>query len=217
MNIDEVRSGYDTVAELYQLKLADELNAKPFDRRWLADFAILTRDCGRIVEIGCGPGHISNHLAGFGACIEGLDLSPQMIAIAKKAYPHLRFDTGNMLSLPYADHQLGAIVAYYSIVNLTPEDCSLAFSEFCRVLAPGGFLTLAFHLGAGVERVTDWWETDASIDFYLHNLDDITTRLHKAGLSVTRSESRETYGEAVEAPTKRAYLVAQSPQYRYNS
>jgi ubiquinone/menaquinone biosynthesis C-methylase UbiE len=208
MNSDEVRRAYDIVAGQYHARFADELTHKPFDRMWLDRFAAELPLDARVVEIGCGDGHVAAYLAARGAHMEGLDLSPEMIRVAQRAYPHLRLCVGDVLALPYAPATFDAIVAFYSIVNLTAWDCRVAFAEFARVLRAGGVATLAFHIGDERLRVDDWWETTASLDFHLHPLERVCSQLGDAGFEVILCEHRGPYAPEVEAQTRRGYIVA---------
>jgi SAM-dependent methyltransferase len=68
----------------------------------------------------------------------GIDLSPAMIALARLRYPGLRFEVGSMSGLDIPDGSLGGVLASSSIIHLPWERRADVFSEFHRVLAPGG-------------------------------------------------------------------------------
>jgi SAM-dependent methyltransferase len=99
------RASYDAVAGGYAERFRDELTAKPLDRAMLAGFAELVRGTGAglVADVGCGTGRVTAYLSGLGLSVFGIDLSPQMIAAARRAHPGLRFDVGSMLAL----HQAG--------------------------------------------------------------------------------------------------------------
>ena len=210
MNVREVRTAYDAVAVEYHHRFARELAAKPFDRDWLDAFAVMLGR-GRALEVGCGDGHVAGYLSLHGVTVDGLDLAPAMIEVAQRAYPTLRFVVGDMLALPLAADAIDAIVSFYSIVNLTAADCAVAFGEFARVLGSGGLLILAFHVGDERLRMERWWDTEASLDFYLHPLERVVAQLRQAGFEMLRTETRQPYGEAVEAQTRRGYIIAKLP------
>lgn len=216
MNRDEVRAAYDIVADRYHARFADELARKPFDCAWLDAFAAdVMRECGdarglRVVEVGCGDGHVAAYLAARGVVVDGLDLSPGMVNVARRAYSQLTFHVGDVLALPLDDASLDAIVAFYSIVNLDARDCRGAFDEFARVSRPGALVTLAFHVGEERLRVENWWETNASLDFHLHPLERVCSQLCEAGFDVLRREEREPYAPDVEAQTQRGYVLARA-------
>ncbi len=45
----------------------------------------------RILDVGCGSGHLTQQIANAGAEVTGLDSSPEMIATAQAAYPAINF------------------------------------------------------------------------------------------------------------------------------
>ncbi len=210
MDIHEVRRAYDTVASAYHTRFADELAHKPYDRAWLDRFAAGCARGDRVVEVGCGDGHVAAYLANRGLRVDGLDLSPAMVAVARSAYPTLAFTSGNLLALPFADASVDAIVSFYSIVNLESDDCAVAFGEFRRVLRAGGRVTVAFHVGCEKLRIENWWETNASLDFYLHPLERVCEQLRDGAFEIVLREMREPYAVNVEAQTQRGYVLARA-------
>ncbi|WP_369203211.1 class I SAM-dependent methyltransferase [Streptomyces sp. PU-14G] len=142
---------YDAVAALYAELARDALAAFPLDRAVLAAFADTVRAAGSgpVAELGCGPGSVTAHLRDLGLDVFGVDLSPAMIALAREAYPDLRFELGSMETLDLADGQLQAIVSWYSVIHTPPREIPSYFQEFRRVLARGGTLLLAFFESEG--------------------------------------------------------------------
>jgi SAM-dependent methyltransferase len=142
-------AAYDAVASLYAELFSDMLETRPLERALLAAFAELVRaqDAGPVADIGCGPGHLTAHLHTLGLTTFGIDLSSAMIAVARQAHPELRFDEGTMTALDLGDGVLGGILASYSTIHTPPRDLPVVFTEFRRVLAPGGHLLLGFFAG----------------------------------------------------------------------
>ena len=107
------RAAYDTVAVDYAKLLRTALAAKPLDRAMLATFAELVQatGAGPVADIGCGPGRVTTHLHSLGLSTFGVDLSPSMVAVARRTHPGLRFDEGSMMALDLTDGTLGGIVA----------------------------------------------------------------------------------------------------------
>ena len=205
--MDSTRTSYDSVARQYADEIAGELANKPFDREFLDRFAKQV-GTGPIVELGCGPGHVAAHLASRGANVSGLDLSPQMIVQAKRLSPGLDFVVGDMLALPFADASLAGIVSFYSIVNFDTEQTQRAFAQIARVLAPGGLLALAFHVGRDTVHRDEWFGEPVNIDFSSHEPDVIVCQLAEAGLVVNSQQERDPYPPAVEFQSRRCYIVA---------
>jgi trans-aconitate methyltransferase len=57
----------------------------------------------RILDLGCGTGHLTQRIAESGASVVGIDRSPDMIAEARRAYPALRFEEGDAADLRVAE------------------------------------------------------------------------------------------------------------------
>ncbi|MEV4319367.1 class I SAM-dependent methyltransferase [Actinocrispum sp. NPDC049592] len=204
------RDSYDSVAVDYEKLLRDELDAKPFDRAMLAAFADLVRveDSGPVADLGCGPGRVTAHLAGLGLTVFGVDLSSEMVAVARREHPGLRFEEGSMTSLALGDGVLGGIVAWYSIIHTPPESLPGIFAEFHRVLAPGGHLLVAFKAGDERRHLAHAYGHDLSLEVYWLPPERVAELSSRAGLvevaRLVRDPDRTEGGP-------QAYLVARKP------
>jgi SAM-dependent methyltransferase len=147
---NDIQGSYDVAAADYAKVLADDLAGNPYDRAMLDLFAELVAGQApagelagapaRVGDLGCGPGRITTYLAGRGLDAFGIDLSPEMVAVARSSYPGLSFDVGNLFDLDLPDGRLAGALAWYSLVHTPPEDLPKVFAEIRRVLAPGGLL-----------------------------------------------------------------------------
>lgn len=173
---------------------------------------MLAESLGRgamVGDVGCGPGHIAAHLQRLGLRPVGVDLSPQMIELARRRSPGIDFMVGSMLSLPADDHSWDGMVAFYSIIHLEPAELPVACAEFRRVLRPGGPLLVAFHIGDEVRHVDELLEQSVSLDFHLLRPADVAGLLEAAGFTVEMWLERTPY-TSVEAATQRGYVLARS-------
>jgi len=207
-----VRESYDRVAEEYARRLFDELRHKPLDRELLRRFAQRVKDRGEVCDMGCGPGQVARYLKDAGVQkVFGVDLSPRMLEQARKLNPDIGFREGNMLALDIPDRSLAGIAAFYAIVNFPPEPLPTVFSEMQRVLASGGLLLLAFHVGDEVVEENDLWGIPISMKFRFLQPATIRRQLETAGLVVEEVIEREPYPD-VEYPSRRAYIFARRPE-----
>jgi SAM-dependent methyltransferase len=184
-----VRDSYDTVADAYAERVPLPTALDPLSRALLAVFAETVRAAGPgpVADLGCGPGHVTAHLAGLGLSVSGVDLSPRMVGLARRAYPALPFSVGSFTALDIEDGSLGGILAYYSTHHTPPELLPRVYAEFHRTLAPGGCLMLAGHVGTG-ERLRPtraYGGRPVSYESYLLPLEQLAGLLERAGLLVT--------------------------------
>ncbi|MGZ4508378.1 MAG: class I SAM-dependent DNA methyltransferase [Blastococcus sp.] len=207
--LDSVRAAYDTVAADYAELLRTELARKPLDRAMLGAFAELVHVDAEapVADVGCGPGRVTAHLHTLGLPVFGIDLSPAMVAVARRTHPELRFDEGSMTALDLPDASLGGLVAWYSVIHTPPELLPGVFAEFARVLRPAGHLLLAFQAGDELVHLEQAYGHALSLDAYRLDPGRVVDLLERAGFDVHAQLVREP-----EPPekTRQAYLLARS-------
>lgn len=101
----------------------------------------------RCLDFGCGVGRMSRTLAGYFDEVEGIDISPGMIELARRnvGKDNCRFQllSNNDLSL-FDDGHFDLIVSWLALFLNHPEDQKRYLREFLRLLSPGG--CAVFHL-----------------------------------------------------------------------
>jgi SAM-dependent methyltransferase len=211
--LSATRTAYDTVAVDYARTLGANAPETPLDHAMLAAFAELVRahGTGPVADIGCGPGRMTAHLHGLGIEAFGVDLSPEMVAVARRTYPHLRFDEGSMMALDLADGAAGGVLAWYSVIHIPPDLLPVVFAEFHRVLAPGGYVLLAFQVGDERRHIEQGYGHQVSLDAYLSPPQRIVDLLHGAGFAVHARLVREPDGREKHP---QAAVLARRPQVR---
>ncbi|WP_410601485.1 class I SAM-dependent DNA methyltransferase [Amycolatopsis sp. lyj-90] len=182
-HLDATRESYDTVAEDYAVRVGQLFDQEPIGRAMLAAFAEQVR--GPVVDVGCGPGHVTAHLASLGLDVTGVDLSPKMVEIARREYPDLRFSVGSMTALEVPDGELGGLVAWWSIFHLPPEVLPAVFAEFRRTLVTGGRLLVGFHVGDERLSPETAYGHPVTYDAYLLDPGRVAELLGQAGFEVT--------------------------------
>ncbi len=213
---DKVVAAYDAVAGVYADQLSDELARKSFDR-WLLDrVAALAQNGARdahIVDVGTGPGQVAGYLAAGapGATVRGQDLSPAMVEQARRRWPEVEFEVGDLAGLmrPRTADGWSAITAWYSLVHLAGSELAPTIAGLARVLRGGGWLALALHTGTEIHHVEEWWEQSVDVDFVLHDPAQVLDAIRAAGLTDIEWYHRGPLAGEVE--TDRLYVLARRP------
>ncbi|MGW7226562.1 class I SAM-dependent methyltransferase [Streptomyces cyaneofuscatus] len=212
------RDSYDAIAPAYAEFSRGELAAKPLEHGVLAVFAELAAAGGGglpVADVGCGTGRVTAHLSelGLGLDVFGIDLSPQMLAVARQEHPGLRFEEGSMLALGLPDASLGGLLAWYSTIHVPDEELPGVFAEFHRVLAPGAPVQLGFQVGDEPLRMTEALGEEVSLVFHRRQPERVAALLRAAGLevrAVVRRE-RETEGPFPERAPQ-GFVLARRPR-----
>jgi SAM-dependent methyltransferase len=202
---EPVPAAYDRLASAYAAELWHELDGKPLDRWLLARVA--AEAPGPVLDVGCGPGHVTAFLAAHGADARGLDLSPGMIDVARARVPGGSFAVGDLRALPADDGTLGAVVAMYALCHLPPAELASAIAELARPLVPGGLLLVALHAGRDVLHPGELWGIPVDLDWYFHEPDALFAAIAAAGLEPVERLVRWPYEDAEHA-SRRAYALA---------
>jgi len=135
-------SSYDELAAVYARANEDGLFNAWYERPEVLRLAGDVRG-KRVLDAGCGHGPISLELSQRGAQVSAFDLSPSMIALARKrlgGQANLRVADLSE-PLPYANDDFDLIVCSLALHYV--EDWAPTLAEMRRVLRPGGRLIVS--------------------------------------------------------------------------
>jgi trans-aconitate methyltransferase len=117
----------------------------------------------RILDVGCGTGHLTAQIADSGAQVVGMDASPEMIAAAQKAHPHLKFIVADAANFSFEtldeNESFDAIfsnAALHWIVRMEEAVVCMA-----GVLRRGGRFVVEFGGKGNIEKITRAFENAA--------------------------------------------------------
>ncbi len=91
----------------------------------------------KILELGCGTGHFTRALARTGAAVTAIDISPDLLTVARRDRPsdNVTFEVQNAYALTYPDATFDSVVGSSVLHHLEIEP---ALAQINRVLRPGG-------------------------------------------------------------------------------
>lgn len=103
----------------------------------------------KILDVGCGDGRHCLLFDKNGGLSTGVDLSENMIDVARQYYPDGDFEIMNMLNIKFEHNSFDGIWSSGSIYHVTKKDVEKVFGQFHRVLKKNGILGISYKLGGG--------------------------------------------------------------------
>ncbi|WP_207954092.1 class I SAM-dependent DNA methyltransferase [Saccharopolyspora elongata] len=183
MSVSDVRDAYGRRADEYaDLALSVEWMPEP-DRKLVSRWA--GEVSGPVIDAGCGPGQWTDFLRGQGCDVEGVDLVPNFIEIARSRFPDGSYRVGELDQLGVPDRSVAGILSWYSIIHTDPENVPRILDEFARCLCDGGSLLLGMFEGTQVEPFPH-----AVTTAYFWTIEEMSQRLVESGFQVEATESR---------------------------
>lgn len=126
------REGYSRVASGYE-EVAAPVTAQANDA--ILD-AVLTGPGIALLDVACGPGWLSAAALKRGARVTALDLTEEMVAMARRRCPEAEVVVGDAEHLPFPANHFDAVVCNFGILHLPQPERAIA--EAYRVLRSGG-------------------------------------------------------------------------------
>ncbi|MFH1741864.1 MAG: methyltransferase domain-containing protein [bacterium] len=129
----------DRIIETFT-RQADTISAAPVftDRDMMDEIlsAVLVSSNMRILDVGCGPGIVTEKLAAEAAQVVAFDLTPEMVTRARDRceearLKNVRFDIGQAEKLPFKDDTFNAVVTRFTFHHFS--DPAIVLSEMVRV------------------------------------------------------------------------------------
>jgi ubiquinone/menaquinone biosynthesis C-methylase UbiE len=94
----------------------------------------------KVLDVAAGTARQAFHLARQGNTVVGLDLSPDMLAVArrKNGYPNVTLVEGDATALPFAEATFDVTHIAFALHDMPPDMRPKVLAEMRRVTRPGG-------------------------------------------------------------------------------
>jgi len=145
----------------------------------MTDFMAVLPKGGKVLDLGCGPGHAAAAFAAAGFDVQAMDASAEMVRIARDRYGvatrRATFDDLDEIAA------FDGIWASFSLLHAPIADFDRHLGAIAQALKPGGHLYLGMKTGEGERR-------DALGRHYAYyQPDDLARRLDAAGFDMVHS------------------------------
>ena len=144
-------------AEAY---LTSAVHAQSPDLDALAALMKGRRDA-RVLDLGCGGGHVTFNVAPHVSGVVAYDLSPEMLEVVarsarERGLSNVRTRQGAVESLPFADSSFDAVLSRFSAHHW--RDLDAALREATRVAKAGGTIAIADAIAPGNPLVDTYFQ-----------------------------------------------------------
>lgn len=195
-----VRRAYDTVAQTYATHIPDTRAESPLELSVVDAFvaAVTAEEDALVLDAGCGAGRMSRHLADRGCPVQGVDLSPGMVDMARRDHPDLEFSVASLTDLPFPDDRFAGVMIWYSAIHTPPEGQPRIFAEAARVLRPGGHLVIGLQAGEGTRDVSAAYRRlghEVELERHLYTPDEIAAFASDVALMEVARMVRRAQGQ----------------------
>lgn len=144
----------------------------------------------RVIDLGCGNGALTAQLVDRGYRVQGLDASPEMLAVARSTHPELDFAPGNALDF-VLDAPADAIFSNAVLHWIDADKQQAMLDHIASQIRPGGLFVCEFGGKGCAERVHATLERCFAAHgltyrrtFYFPTIGEYAPMLEKAGFRV---------------------------------
>jgi len=128
-DFDKIATSYDKLNHIMSFGL---------DRCWRRQ--AVRRLKGNVLDVACGTGDMVKELQKAGCVVTGIDLSEEMLSIAKSKAPGATYRIADAEHLPFEDDTFDAVTCAFGVRNFVHLERGL--QEMMRVLKPGGCVVI---------------------------------------------------------------------------
>ncbi len=172
----ETFEAWNNIASLYQERF---MNLDIYNDTYDFFCNSICGDNQNILEIGCGPGNITKYLLSkkHDFRIDGIDVSSNMIELARKNNPTANFKVMDSRHINELDTSYEGIICGFCLPYLSEIDIFKLISDSYYLLTDSGILYLSFVEGDQNKSGFQIVGSDNRIYFYYHNLNSINKLL----------------------------------------
>ena len=159
---------------------------------YIAEFLRMVAKNGRILDAGCGPGIDTKYISSRGYTSVAIDLSDEMIDLAKERFPGIDFRVGDIRKLDFRPNSFDGVVVAFSLIHIPKADIAGLLKKLHGFLKPNGMIYIAVQEGKSQETfVTEPLKPEEKMFLNVFSSDEIEGIVKEAGFSILKERRRE--------------------------
>lgn len=178
----ETAETWNKIADLYQERFMD---LTIYNDSYDVFCNAITKQSPRILEIGCGPGNITQYLLSKRTDfnLHGIDIAPNMVTLAQQNNPGASFSVMDCRDIHQLTTQYEGIICGFCLSYISETDSTKLFADMALLVTTGGILYISFVEG---EPRQSAFQTNSQGDrmyFQYHTLKYVKNELRENGFT----------------------------------
>lgn len=147
--MSETFDTYNKIAEKYEEEYGQDLSDTPYIDRFLKEV-----HHGKILDIGCGTGTLSEYIANKGFSVDAVDFSEEMLKIARRKIKNVNFIQMDMRNIDL-DEKYNGIMLAYSLFHISKKEVKEVIPKYFDLLQKNGVMLIILQEGEGEKYVDE--------------------------------------------------------------
>lgn len=136
----------------------------------------------RVLDVGSGTVATAERLAAAGCEVTGIDVSAEMVALARERVPRARFEQADVRTYAPGGGGFDAVCAFFPLLMMEQREVAASLERMASWVAPGGYLVLATVPGDISGLAIEWMGHQVTVSSLSEQ--EYATRIETAGLEL---------------------------------
>jgi ubiquinone/menaquinone biosynthesis C-methylase UbiE len=179
---------YEKIAKIYSDKYFEDSSALQFIDKFLS----LLPAGSRILDMGSGPGNFAKYILSKNFQVQGIDLSKEMIKIAREKVPNVKFQLMDMRNLKFPTNSFDGLLVAYSLIHIPSNEILDTLRGFNKILKNNGKILIIAQAGEPDRIVDETLVEGGKIFLNFFTRKRIKDYLEEAGFKIVFQKEKQT-------------------------
>lgn len=180
---------YNKIAQKYEEEFGNDYSDIPYIDNFLN--CLEGKD---VLDIGCGVGNLTKYTGDKGFKVDGIDLSEEMLNIAKSKYSNINFYKMDMKEIKL-NKKYDGIMLICSLFHLTKKEVIEVMPKYYNLLKDNGKMLLVLQAGKGEYIIDEPLKEGLKMFINYYSLEEISEILKNNNFNILYTDSKKIESE----------------------
>lgn len=180
---------YNEIAQRYDTEFGNDYSDTPYIDKFLNYL-----EGKKVLDIGCGVGNLTKYIFNKGFNVDGIDLSKEMLNIAKRKYSDINFFKMNMKDI-ILNKKYDGIMLAYSLFHLTKQEVLEVLPKYYNLLNNNGKMLLILQCGKGEKVIDEPLKDGLKMFINYYSLEEISEVLENNNFEILYTDFKNPESE----------------------